>query len=58
VLKHRALDDIRESIEELKYYRQSIFVSEEERVARKDRAIAAKHETGGDTGEPHAKVAK
>ena len=33
---HRALDDIRASIEELKIYRQSVFVTREEFVAKQE----------------------
>ncbi|CAG0918323.1 unnamed protein product [Notodromas monacha] len=47
-LSHRSLDDILESIEELKYYRQNIFVNEVERNARKEQEQTMNSESGGD----------
>jgi oligoribonuclease len=46
---HRALADIRESIEELRYYRQAIFVPEPGPDSETARAIAAQH--GGSLSE-------
>ena len=42
-LKHRALDDIRESLAEMKFYQKAYFKTKEE-VAR-ERAVAAQTES-------------
>jgi len=42
---HRALADIRESIQELRYYRETVFVPEPGPDSETSRAIAAKHQT-------------
>lgn len=44
---HRALADIRESIEELKYYREALFVSQPGPDSDTARAIAAKYKNAG-----------
>ncbi|MGZ4447233.1 MAG: oligoribonuclease [Nocardioides sp.] len=51
---HRALADIQESIEELRYYREAVFVPSPGPESEKARAIAAKHGGAltGITGEP------
>ncbi len=55
---HRALADIQESIEELRYYREALFVPEPGPTGEDLRAIAAKHRGAltGNTGD--AEVAK
>ena len=55
---HRALADIQESIEELRYYREALFVPEPGPTGEYLRAIAAKHRGAltGNTGD--AEVAK
>jgi oligoribonuclease len=45
---HRALADIRESIEELKYYREALFVPQPGPDSDTARAIAAKYTSGGE----------
>lgn len=54
---HRALADIRESIEELKYYRESLFVPQPGPDSDQARTIAAKYMSGspGDEGPGKAK---
>ncbi len=51
---HRALADIRESIEELRYYREAVFVPQPGPAASDLRAIAARH--GGALGVPEETV--
>ena len=41
---HRALDDIAESIEELRYYREALFVPEPGPTSEELKAIAARHQ--------------
>ncbi|MFN8045882.1 MAG: oligoribonuclease [Dermatophilaceae bacterium] len=44
---HRALADIRESIAELRYYREAVFTEPPGRTSEELRAIAARHVVGG-----------
>lgn len=44
---HRALADIRESIAELRYYREAVFADPPGRTSEELRAIAARHVVGG-----------
>ncbi len=44
---HRALADIRESIAELRYYREAVFTDPPGRTSEELRAIAARHVVGG-----------
>ena len=47
---HRALADIRESIAELRYYREAVFVAPPGPDSQTARVIAARHEIGPATG--------
>lgn len=56
---HRALADIRESIEELRYYREALFVPQPGPDTATAREIARKHQGGltGETADPTAEPA-
>ena len=53
---HRALADVQESIEELRYYREAVFVAQPGPDSASAKEIAARHETALTGGSPGAAV--